>query len=87
MSEPTRAVGPVARVLTWGVRGWQLYRANQPSPCRYEPTCSAYAIEALAVHGALRGGALSVRRLGRCHPWAGIGLDPVPPPKTSRGAV
>ena len=69
----------VARLASWGVRGWQLARTGRPSPCRYHPTCSAYALEALAVHGALRGGWLSARRLGRCHPWAGVGLDPVPP--------
>ena len=46
--------------------------------CRYEPSCSAYAMEALARHGAWRGSLLSLRRLGRCHPWGGSGYDPVP---------
>ena len=47
--------------------------------CRFAPTCSAYALEALETHGALRGGALALRRVLRCHPWGGEGHDPVPP--------
>jgi len=48
--------------------------------CRYYPSCSAYALEAVRTHGAARGSWLTLRRLGRCHPWAAGGLDPVPPP-------
>jgi putative membrane protein insertion efficiency factor len=48
--------------------------------CRFEPTCSAYALEALQAHGAVRGSLLSGWRLMRCHPWCQGGLDPVPPP-------
>lgn len=51
--------------------------------CRFRPTCSEYAIDAITTHGALRGGLLTVRRLMRCHPWGGAGYDPVPPRHTA----
>ena len=50
--------------------------------CRYQPTCSEYAVEALRQHGAFRGTALAAKRIGRCHPWGGSGYDPVPGPKS-----
>ncbi|MDR0533831.1 MAG: membrane protein insertion efficiency factor YidD [Verrucomicrobiales bacterium] len=50
--------------------------------CRYSPSCSTYAIEALRRHGAWRGGIMAARRILRCHPWGSAGYDPVPPQLT-----
>jgi len=74
-------VSPAAWVLHRGVRLYQVLRAGRPSPCRFDPSCSSYALEALELHGALRGTALAARRLSRCHPWGGQGYDPVPVPQ------
>ncbi len=52
-----------------------------PARCRFLPTCSAYGIEALKVHGFLTGSKLLLKRMGRCHPWGDSGHDPVPPTK------
>lgn len=71
-------MSPGARMLHRLVRAYRSVRAGRPSPCRYQPTCSAYALEALEQHGALRGSWLTLRRLGRCHPWGSHGWDPVP---------
>ncbi len=51
--------------------------------CRFHPTCSGYALDAVRTHGALRGGALALRRIARCHPWSPGGVDPVPPRKVA----
>jgi len=61
------------------VRGYRLLLSPWlGSSCRFEPTCSAYALEALRAHGAARGSYLTLRRIGRCHPWCEGGHDPVP---------
>ena len=49
-----------------------------PASCRFTPTCSQYAAEAVTKHGPFKGGWLALKRLGRCHPWGGSGYDPVP---------
>lgn len=72
-------MSPLARIVAAPVH---LYRATF-SPlvgmnCRYHPTCSAYALEALEKHGAFKGTYLAVRRILRCHPWGGSGIDNVP---------
>jgi putative membrane protein insertion efficiency factor len=67
-----------ARLMTAAIRLYQSARAGRPSPCRYWPSCSQYALEAIERHGATRGGWLATRRICRCHPWGGHGVDPVP---------
>ncbi len=69
----------VARLLILVAKGWQYGpSAILPPSCRFRPSCSAYAIEALRRYGAVRGGWLAARRILRCHPWGGHGYDPVP---------
>ncbi len=69
-----------ARILMLPIRAWRLVSVHLPPRCRFHPSCSQYALEALSVHGAARGSWLAIRRVGRCHPWHDGGLDPVPPP-------
>lgn len=53
-----------------------------PGVCRYRPTCSEYMIEAIKIHGIIKGVYLGIKRILRCHPWGGSGYDPVPPKTT-----
>jgi uncharacterized protein len=77
----TSRTSPLAWVL---LRLLDLYRATalvRAPRCRFLPTCSTYAVDAVRTHGALRGSWLAIRRVGRCHPWNPGGIDPVPPRK------
>jgi putative membrane protein insertion efficiency factor len=77
---------PAAALLSGAVRAYQLtLRPVIGAQCRFEPSCSHYAIEALAAHGALRGSALTARRVLRCNPWHEGGFDPVPPHALKQG--
>ena len=68
-----------ARLLALPVRAYRVIGSPWVGHnCRYQPTCSAYALEALERHGAIKGAWLTARRIGRCHPWGGMGYDPVP---------
>lgn len=69
---------PAARVAYGAVRGYQRVVVGRPTPCRYVPTCSNYALDAFERHGAFRGLWLTVKRIARCNPWGGHGWDPVP---------
>jgi putative membrane protein insertion efficiency factor len=74
--------GLVTRILLAAIHAYQQLRAGRPTGCRYLPTCSAYAEEAIRRHGPIRGVSLAARRLARCHPWGGHGIDPVPEGRT-----
>jgi len=71
---------PTSFLLIALVQGYRwLVSPILPPSCRYWPSCSEYAIDAIRIHGAVAGGWLAARRLARCHPWGGAGgLDPVP---------
>lgn len=69
----------IARVLLALIAGYRRYISPLMGPhCRFHPTCSAFAAEAIATHGALRGSALALKRIARCHPWSAGGVDHVP---------
>lgn len=86
------ALHPLARAtqraLMGLVRGYQLFFSPWlGSSCRFEPSCSHYALQALALHGPARGSALAAGRLLRCHPWCAGGLDPVPARRPVRSSL
>ncbi|MCF8429296.1 MAG: membrane protein insertion efficiency factor YidD [Bacteroidia bacterium] len=61
------------------IKGYQLLVSPYlPNACRYNPTCSQYAIDAITKHGVFKGTYLAIKRIGSCHPWGGSGFDPVP---------
>ena len=86
MSTGARA-GFAARMLALPIRAWRLVSRYLPPRCRFHPSCSAYALEALERHGARRGAWLAMKRVSRCHPWNDGGLDPVPEPNTRSAPV
>ena len=76
----------LGRLLAWPLLGLVWIYRILVSPwlgnnCRYTPSCSQYALDALRLHGAFRGSWLAMKRIGRCHPWGGSGYDPVPEKK------
>lgn len=81
-------MSPAAFVVSLPVRAYRLLLSPWVGHgCRYQPTCSAYAMEALERHGAVKGSWLAARRIASCHPWGGHGYDPVPgaDPEHDRG--
>lgn len=79
---PTFRLAPryvaIAAVTIYSIALSPMVVALNGPVCRFEPSCSRYAIEALKRHGLIRGGVMAIRRVARCHPWGGHGLDPVP---------
>ena len=84
-SEPALAKGsPVAKAFIGVIHTYQRFTAHRISPCRFYPSCSNYAAEAIEVHGAWRGSILGLRRIGRCRPLGPHGVDLVPEAPNSR---
>ena len=79
-----RLIVLLRRICIVPIRLYQLFLSPiLPPACRFYPTCSVYAAEAILRHGIIRGTWLALRRLSRCHPWGGSGYDPVPPKRSS----
>ena len=78
-------MSPTVRVVVFVIRAYQLLLSPfAGGACRFEPSCSAYAVAAVQEHGAWRGLQLALRRVSRCHPLGGHGFDPVPPRTAGR---
>ena len=72
-------MSPLAHIVALPVRFYRLVISPLiATNCRFHPTCSAYALDALEKHGAIKGGWLAIKRIARCHPWGGSGIDNVP---------
>lgn len=70
---------PLTSILIIAIRFYQgAISPMLPAACRYQPTCSQYALEALRKYGLFKGSWLAIKRIARCHPWGGSGYDPVP---------
>jgi putative membrane protein insertion efficiency factor len=74
----TTGTGWAGRRAVAAIRVYQAARSGRPTGCRYIPSCSEYATEAIEVHGAARGALMAAKRVLRCTPWGGHGIDPVP---------
>lgn len=81
-------MNPIQYILILSVRAYRVtlspaktFLFGSAAQCRFEPSCSQYAIDALKTHGAIAGGWLATKRICRCHPWGECGEDPVPPAK------
>jgi uncharacterized protein len=72
------------RVYRWVLSPAKIFLFGPLGQCRFEPSCSLYALEAVRIHGALAGTWLAIKRIARCHPWGGCGEDPVPHASLSR---
>ena len=75
------------RFFIKAIATYQRFTSGRPSPCRFYPSCSNYAVEAISVHGAARGVGLAIRRLSRCRPLGPHGVDLVPEPKKARSSA
>lgn len=81
-------MSPLAHVLRLGILGYRYtLSAFFGHGCRFRPTCSEYALEAVNRHGAVRGGWMAIKRMGKCHPWGGSGFDPVPETRDAPNTV
>lgn len=87
MSFPVKKNSTLKFLLKSLVHGYRLFlrpflhwASGGQGTCRYDPSCSAYFLEALDAHGTTKGAWIGIKRILRCHPWGGFGYDPVPPP-------